>query len=85
MQKHLINDNGTYKTYLNGAWQTVTTSSPNKDNFITKGMGDLSVLNRNVKTINQPMNDNGLLGSGKVFKSTVDLKKYFDITSIIIK
>ncbi|MBE7896286.1 hypothetical protein G7L40_19700 [Paenibacillus polymyxa] len=85
MQKHLINDNGTYKTYLNGAWQTVTTSSPSKDNFVTKGMDDLSVLNRTVKTIDQPMTDNGILGSGKVFKSTLDLKKYFDITGIIIK
>ncbi|KZE65184.1 hypothetical protein AV545_04470 [Paenibacillus jamilae] len=85
MQKHLINDNGTYRTYLNGTWQTVTTSSPTKDNFVTKGMDDLSVLNRTVKTIDQPMTDNGILGSGKVFKSTLDLKKYFDITSIIIK
>ncbi|MGV6936042.1 hypothetical protein ACWA2B_11050 [Paenibacillus sp. CMM36] len=85
MQKHLINDNGTYKTYINGAWQTVATSSPTKDNFITKGIDDLSVLNRNAKTINQPMSDNGLLGSGKVFKSTIDLKKYFDITNITIK
>ncbi|MGG1650400.1 hypothetical protein ABHN03_16480 [Paenibacillus sp. NRS-1775] len=85
MQKHLINDNGTYKTYLNGTWQTVTTTSPTKDNFTLKGMDDLSVLNRNAKTINQTMSDNGLLGSGKVFKSTLDLKKYFDITSIIIK
>ncbi|MET3209881.1 UNVERIFIED_CONTAM: hypothetical protein ABIC26_002829 [Paenibacillus sp. PvR008] len=85
MQKHLINDKGTYKTFLNGTWQTVATTIPTKDTFTTKGMDDLNVLSRNAKTINQSMSDNGVLGSGKVFKSTVDIKKYFDITGITVK
>lgn len=84
-QKHLINDSGTYKSYVNGTWKTVTTSPPSKNNFIDDGMDDLSILNRTAKTITQSMSDNGTLGSGRVFKSTIDLKKYFDVTSITVK
>lgn len=51
-------------------------------------MSDLSIMDRKSTTFVSAMSDNGatgsVLGSGKVFKKSVDLKKLFEITNIKI-
>ena len=72
---------GDYKTYNNG-WQTVSISLPTQFQFETDGIDDVSVLNRTSKTFTQDMTNDGTLGAGLKFSTTIDLKKYFDITGI---
>lgn len=71
------------------SWQTISATLPSVDTFKSEGMDDLSVLDRKSTIFNMPMDDNGAsgttLGSGKVFKEKIDLKKYFEITSIKVK
>ncbi|WP_339304639.1 hypothetical protein NST33_18740 [Paenibacillus sp. FSL L8-0435] len=81
----LIQDSVNYKTFKNNAWINLSTTLPLKSVFISDGIGDLSVLNRSSKTIIQNMVNTGALGSGKVFKSTVNLKKYIEITNLSVK
>ncbi|WP_145413291.1 discoidin domain-containing protein [Paenibacillus xylanexedens] len=65
-------------------WDTISTTLPSENTFINEGM-DLSVLTRSSKVITQTMINTGNLGSGKVFKSTVNLKKYIEITNLSVK
>lgn len=81
----LIQDSVNYKTFKNNAWINLSTTLPLKSIFISDGIVDLSVLNRNSKVIVQNMINTGALGSGKVFKSTVNLKKYIEITNLFVK
>lgn len=86
--KSFILYNNEYKKY-NSTWTTVSTTLPSVDTFIIEGIDDLSVFDRKSTTFNIPMDDNTtsgvVLGSGKVFKEKVDLKKYFQINSIKVK
>lgn len=81
----LIQDSVNYKTFKNNAWINLSTTLPLKTVFISDGIVDLSVLNRTSKVIVQNMTNTGALGSGKVFKSTVNLKKYIEITNLSVK
>jgi hypothetical protein len=83
LNKTLISfaNEGDYKTYNNG-WQTVSTTLPSQSQFETDGMDALSVFDRQSKTFTQDMTNDGTLGAGLKFSTTIDLKKYFDITDI---
>jgi hypothetical protein len=85
--KSFIYINGEYKTWdnTNKQWVTVSTSLPSKDTFKNQGIDDISTLNREQTTFQQAMNNNGTLGSGKVFVTTVDLNKYFDLIGLNVK
>lgn len=70
-------------------WETVSTTLPDADTFISEGMDDLSIFNRKLTTVTIPMNDNTAsgvsLGKGKMFKERIDLNKYIDIKKINVK
>lgn len=70
-------------------WETVSTTLPDADTFISTGMDGISVLNRKLTTITIPMNDNTasgeVLGEGRMFKEGIDLNKYIDIKKINAK
>lgn len=87
LNKSFIYINGEYKTWdnTNKQWSTVSTSLPSKDTFENQGIDDISTLNRKQTTFQQAMNNNGTLGSGKVFVTTVDLNKYFDLIGLNVK
>ncbi|WP_336122223.1 discoidin domain-containing protein [Paenibacillus polysaccharolyticus] len=68
-----------------GGWSQVSTNIPSESTFISEGISDLSVLDRKSTNFNQTMTLNGNLESGKVFKTTVDLKKNIEITSLSVK
>lgn len=85
--KTLINNNGKYKKYINGQWIDVSTTSPTEQEFITHGMPLPTVksFKRELVTQSNVMVSQGTLGSGKLFKSSINLDKYFNIKSIEIK
>lgn len=87
LQRSVILINGAYKKYQteSSVWSTISTTLPSENTFINEGMGDLSVLDRKSTSVVQNMIDTGNLGSGKVYKSTVDLKKYIEITNLSVK
>ncbi|MBD8840367.1 discoidin domain-containing protein [Paenibacillus sp. FSL K6-4396] len=87
MIKHFLNSDGSYKKYEvdNATWKTISATLPSEETFINDGMDDLSVLDRKDENIVQTMTANGSLGSGKLFKASIDLNKYFEITKIIVK
>ncbi|MGN7350638.1 hypothetical protein ACTHPJ_04910 [Paenibacillus amylolyticus] len=66
-------------------WKTITAILPSEDTFINDGMDDLSVFDRKNEHFVQTMTANGSLGSGKLFKGSIDLKKYFEITNVSVK
>ncbi|MDQ0657517.1 hypothetical protein [Paenibacillus sp. W2I17] len=66
-------------------WNTISATLPSEDTFINDGMDDLSVFDRKNEVFVQTMTANGSLGSGKLFKERIDLKKYFEITSVSVK
>lgn len=72
-------------TVSDAGWKTISATLPSENTFINDGMDDLSVLDRKNKDFVASMSANGSLGSGKIFKGTIDLKKYFEITSISVK
>lgn len=82
--------NGIYKKY-DTSWSDYSNTLPTVDQFISDGMSDLSVFDRQSKTETIVMNDDinsgsgEVLGEGKVFKKKIDLKKYFDLLSINVK
>jgi hypothetical protein len=73
-----------YKKYTN-SWLTVSTTLPSIDTFINEGIEDLTIFDRKSTVFSQTMIDNGALGVGKTFKSTVDLDKYFDMISLNVR
>ncbi|WP_339240939.1 hypothetical protein MKX40_09145 [Paenibacillus sp. FSL R5-0517] len=85
--KHLIKHKGSYKKYQteSSEWNTISATLPSEDTFINDGMDDLSVLDRKKEDFIQNMTANGSIGSGKLFKGSIDLKKYFEITNINVK
>ncbi|MCM3131539.1 discoidin domain-containing protein [Paenibacillus polysaccharolyticus] len=66
-------------------WSPVSTSLPAENTLFKEGMADLSVFDRKLERCNQIMVSNGSLGSGKLFKSSLNLKKYFEITNVNAK
>ncbi|SHN71821.1 hypothetical protein SAMN04487896_2862 [Paenibacillus sp. ov031] len=87
MNRTFINHDGSYKKFdtITGNWKTISATLPSENTFINDGMDDLSVLDRKNKGFVASMSANGSLGSGKIFKVSVDLKKYFEITSVSVK
>lgn len=68
-------------------WKTTSTSLPTSTQFIEQGMISLSsVLNRKITTLEHQATTQDITWSenGKLFKKSIDLKKYFDIRSINI-
>lgn len=69
------------------SWKTVSPTLPTLTQFQSEGMDDLSVFDRKVQTVLESPQTmtSSVLGEGKVFKSTVDLKKYFDLRKLEVK
>ncbi|QWU14466.1 hypothetical protein SAMN04487895_101776 [Paenibacillus sophorae] len=82
--RFLIKDQNEYKTFET-SWNTISTTLPSKDTFISDGITDLAILNRKATIIHQVMSNNGTLGNGKTFKTTIDLNKYFEIQKLNMK
>ncbi|PQP82455.1 hypothetical protein C0Q44_13510 [Paenibacillus sp. PCH8] len=66
-------------------WITISATLPSESTFINDGMDDLSVFNRKNEDFVQTMSANGSLGSGRLFKGSIDLKKYIEITNVSVK
>lgn len=79
--RSFIYHNGEYKKW-NGNWQIVSTSLPTLEQFQNEGINSLSVLDRVPSQFEQEMTDAGVLGEGKLYKTTIDLKKYVDINGL---
>ncbi|MBP1906677.1 hypothetical protein J2Z32_003341 [Paenibacillus turicensis] len=77
-----IKTNNQYKSFKNNQWNNISTTLPSQSTFISDGMQNLAILDRKETKFTQKMSNNGTLGEGKVFKSTIDLKKLFEIESI---
>lgn len=68
-------------------WQAVSSTLPTSTQFVEHGMDSLSPLLDRKVTVLEPQaltQDTSRNESGKVFKKSIDLKKYFDIRSINI-
>ncbi|WP_223553115.1 discoidin domain-containing protein [Lysinibacillus sphaericus] len=68
-------------------WSTVSTNLPTSTQFLEQGMDNLSSIDRTVTELEPlPMTDKSEILTegevGKVFSTTIDLKKIFDIRSI---
>lgn len=63
-------------------WETISTTLPDENTFISEGMDDLSVFNRKSTTFNYDLVASGVIGDGKMFKQTIDLKKLIEIEKI---
>ncbi|RXZ78220.1 hypothetical protein EBB07_29640 [Paenibacillaceae bacterium] len=66
-------------------WQTVSTTMPSEDTFMSEGMKNLSSLDRKQTMLYVDMADDEVLGEGKVFRGKVNLRKYKEINSIRVK
>ncbi len=67
------------------AWSTISTTLPSVNTFIKEAMNDLSVLDRKSTDFTQGMSVEGALGSGHLFKASIDLNKYSRIMNLIVK
>lgn len=87
MFKSFVKHDGAYKRLDTGTleWNTISATLPSEDTFINDGMDNLSVLDRKNEVFVQTLTANGSVGSGKIFKESIDLKKYFEITSVSVK
>lgn len=86
VNKTLILSENEYLTNVDSTWVSVSQTLPTLQQFQDSGMDDISILNREIQVASTPqMTNNGALGEGKVFKGTVDLKKYFDLRKIEVK
>lgn len=77
-----------YNNRVNGNWNSVSSTLPTLTQFQNEGIDDLSILDRRVQLVDsspQIMTNEGVLGEGKVFKSTIDLTKYFDLRKLEVK
>ncbi|WP_339303210.1 hypothetical protein [Paenibacillus sp. FSL R5-0519] len=66
-------------------WNTISATLPSENTFINDGMDNLSVLDRKNENFVQNINADGSLGSGKLFKGSIDLIKYFEISNVSMK
>lgn len=87
MNKTLILSENQYLKYTENGWKNVSGTLPNQAGFEEHGMEDLSILDRKVQPIlESPIQmSKEELGEGKVFKASVDLKKYFDLRKLEVK
>lgn len=78
----MINDQ--YKIFDENGWRVISNSFPSLLEFQDEGMDNLKAFIRRVQYLpgSVKMGDNGLLGAGKVFKTNIDLKKYFDLRGL---
>lgn len=86
--KSFIFSDGEYLTSVDNTWVSVSQTLPTQSQFEEEGMEDLSIFNRQVQPVlDSPiqMTSEGVLGEGRVFKGTVDLKKYFDLRKLEVK
>lgn len=85
--KTLILNGNEYKKFDDNGWQTVSITLPTSQQFQEEGMEDLSILDRKVQPVlDSPLSmSKEVLGEGKVFKASVDLKKYFDLRKLEVK
>jgi len=69
------------------SFKTVSPTLPTLPQFQTEGMDDLSIFDRKVqKVLESPKGmTSEVLGAGKVYKSSVDLKKIFDLRKLEVK
>lgn len=69
------------------SFKTISPTLPTLPIFQTEGMDDLSIFDRKVQTVleSPKVMTSEVLGVGKVYKSSVDLKKYFDLRKIEVK
>lgn len=76
-----------YSPAIPSKFQTVSTTLPTLTQFQTEGMDDLSIFDRKIqKVLESPKTmTSSVLGTGNVYKSSVDLKKYFDLRKIEVK
>lgn len=85
--KYLFQDisSATIKTYNNG-WIDVGSAPVTQAMFENSGMSNLDQLQgRTSKTWSQPMSDLGILGDGRIFKSSIDLSRYPKIMKLLIR
>lgn len=78
---------GSISEYSPKSWKTVSQSPPTLPQFKEEGMDNLAILDRKVTTVLDsplPMTSSEL-GEGKVFKQTINLKKYFDLRKLEVK
>lgn len=80
-----IKSNNQYKAFKNNQWNNVSTTLPSESIFVSDGMQSLAVLDRKEKKFTQNMSNNGVLSEGKVFKSSINLKKMFEVRKIEIE
>lgn len=75
------------KVFVGSDWKTVSSTLPTVSQFQSEGMDDLSIFDRKVQTVQDSPQEmtNEVLGEGKLFKSTVDLKRYFDLRKLEVK
>lgn len=86
VKSFIFNDGRYKKVDRNLDWQTISTTLPSENTFNKEGMSDLSVLDRKERLFVKDMTlDAQPLGIGKVFRSSVDLKKYIEITKLEVK
>jgi hypothetical protein len=69
------------------SWKTVSPNLPTLNQFQEDGMEDLSFFDRKVQqALGSPLQmTSSVLDGGKVFKFSVDLKKYFDLRKLEVK
>ena len=81
INKTIIKIDQNYQIWDNG-WQIISSLQPTVEQFKNKGMDILTLLDRDQKVITQNMVDEDTSGAGKLFITTIDLKKYFEIKSL---
>lgn len=82
--KTLIYTGGAYKNYKDNLWNTVSTTLPDENTFKNEG-NDVADFTRRLKVFKQTLNGATTLGSGKQFKTKVDLKRYIDLIKLELK
>lgn len=85
--KSFIHTSGGYMKHSPEGWKIVSPTLPTLTQFQEEGMEDLSVFDRKVQPVLESPQQmtSEVLGEGKVFKGTVDLKKYFDLRKLEVK
>lgn len=69
------------------SWATVSTILPSLTQFQTEGIDDLSIFDRKIQEVlgNPKVMDSEVLGVGTVYKTSINLKKIFDLRKIEVK
>lgn len=78
----LIKHNYHYKTFKDNQWKNISMSIPSKSIFINEGINNMAFGDRRPKTMKLNMDYYGVAGKGKVFKSSSNFKKIYQILKI---